>query len=79
MVLLRAHADQAVVVKEDAKGVTGRDQDVDAQVKLVALQQEGLVQVLLDDEVLLRRQLLAATDERDPERGGSDRKISAKK
>lgn len=38
MVLLRAHADEAVVVKEDAERVTGSDQDVDAQVKLVAFQ-----------------------------------------
>lgn len=38
VVLLRAHADEAVVVEEDAERVTGGDQDVDAQVELVALQ-----------------------------------------
>lgn len=37
MVLLRAHADEAVVVEEDSERVTGGDQDVDAQIKLVAL------------------------------------------
>lgn len=30
MVLLRAHANKAVIVEEDAKRVTGSDQDVDA-------------------------------------------------
>lgn len=38
VVLLRAHADQAVVVEEDAERVARSDQDVDAQVELVALQ-----------------------------------------
>lgn len=37
MVLLRAHADEAVVVEEDSERVTGGDQDVDAQIELVAL------------------------------------------
>lgn len=68
MVLLRAHANKAIIVEEDAKRVTGSDQDVDAQVELVAFHQEGLVQVFLNDEVLLGWQLLAATDKRDPEK-----------
>lgn len=66
MVLLCAHANQAVVVEENAEWVTGSDKDVDAQVKLVALHQEGLVQVLLNDKVLLGWQLLTVTDKRDP-------------
>lgn len=43
MVLLCAHTNEAVVVKENAERVTGSDEDVDPQVKLVALHQEGLV------------------------------------
>lgn len=66
MVLLGAHANQAVVVQENSKRVAGSDQDVDAQVKLVALHQEGLVQVLLNNKVLLGWQLLTVTDKRDP-------------
>lgn len=62
VVLLRAHANEAVVVKENAQRVTGSDEDVDPQVELVALHQEGLVQVLLNDKVLLRWQLLTVTD-----------------
>lgn len=67
MVLFRAHANQAVVVKENAKRVAGSDQDVDAQVKLVALHQKRLVQVLLDNKVLLGRKLLTVSDKPDPE------------
>lgn len=66
VVLLRAHANQAVIVEENAKWVAGSDEDVDAQVELVPLHQEGLVQVLLNDKVLLSRQLLAVADKRDP-------------
>lgn len=66
VVLLCAHANQAIVVEENAEWVTGSDKDVDAQVKLVALHQEGLVQVLLNDKVLLGWQLLTVTDKRDP-------------
>lgn len=66
MVLLRAHAHQAIVVEKNAKWVAGSDKDVDAQVKLVALHQKGLVQVLLNDKVLLGWQLLTVTDKRDP-------------
>lgn len=66
MVLLCAHADQSVIVEKNAKWVTGSDEDVDAQVKLVALHQEGLVQVLLNDKVFLGWQLLTVTDKRDP-------------
>ena len=62
MVLLCAHANQAVVVEENAEWVAGSDEDVDSQVKLVALHQEGLVQVLLNDEVLVGWQLLTVTD-----------------
>lgn len=66
MVLLCAHANQAVIVEENAKWVAGSDKDVDAKVKLVALHQEGLVQVLLNNKVLLGWQLLTVTDKRDP-------------
>lgn len=66
MVLFGAHANQAVVVEKNTKWVAGSDEDVDAQVKLVALHQEGLVQVLLNDKVLLGWQLLTVTDKRDP-------------
>ena len=66
VVLLCAHANQAVVVEKNAEWVTGSDEDVDAQVKLVSLHQEGLVQVLLNDKVLLGWQLLTVTDKRDP-------------
>lgn len=66
VVLLGAHANQAVVVEEDAERVARCDEDVDAQVELVALHQEGLVQILLNDKVLLGWQLLAVTDKRDP-------------
>ncbi len=62
VVLFCAHANQAVIVEKNAKWVAGSDKDVDAQVKLVALHQEGLVQVLLNDEVLLGWQLLAVSD-----------------
>ena len=65
VVLLGAHAHQPVVVQVDAQRVAGGDQDVDAQVELVALHEEGLVQVLLHDVVLLGWQLLAVTDQRD--------------
>lgn len=37
MVLLCAHADQAIVVEENAKWVTGSNKDVDSQIKFVAL------------------------------------------
>lgn len=66
VVFLGAHSNQAVVVEKNAKRVAGSDKDVDAQVKLVALHQEGLVQVLLNDKVLLGWQLLTVTDKRDP-------------
>lgn len=66
VVLLGAHANQTVIVQENAKRVTGSNQDVDAQVKFVALHQEGLVQVLLNNKVLVGWQLLTATDKRDP-------------
>lgn len=66
MVLLCAHTNQAVVVKENAKRVAGSDQNVDAQVKLVALHQKWLVQVLLNNKVLLGWQLLTVTNKRDP-------------
>lgn len=66
MVLLCAHANQAIIVEKNAKWVAGSDKDVDAQVKLVALHQKGLVQVLLNDKVLLGWQLLTVTDKRDP-------------
>lgn len=66
VVFLCSHTNQAVVVEEDAQRVAGGDEDVDAQIKLVALHQEGLVQVLLNDEVLLGWQLLTVTDKRDP-------------
>lgn len=66
VVFLCAHANQAVIVEKNPKWVAGSDKDVDAQVKLVALHQEGLVQVLLNDKVLLGWQLLTVTDKRDP-------------
>lgn len=66
MVLLCSHSNQSVIVKENAKRVAGSDKDVDAQIELVALHQEGLVQVLLNDKVLLGWQLLTVTDKRDP-------------
>lgn len=66
MVLLGTHAHQAVIVEENAKWITGSDKDVDAQIKLVAFHQEGFVQVLLNDKVLLGWQLLTITDKRDP-------------
>lgn len=67
VVLLGAHAHQAVVVEEDPERVAGGDQDVDAQVELEALHQEGFLQVLLHDEVVLARKLLAVADQGDPE------------
>lgn len=67
VVLLRAHANKTIVVEKNAKRVTGSDKDVDTQVKLVALHQEGLVQVFLNNKVLLGWQLLTVTDKRDPE------------
>ena len=66
MVLLCTHANQAVIVEENAKRVAGSDKDVDSQVELVSLHQEGLVQVLLNNKVLLGWQLLTVTDKRDP-------------
>lgn len=66
VVLLCAHANQTVIVEENAKWVTGSDKDVNAQVKLVALHQERLVQVLLNNKVLLGWQLLTVPDKRDP-------------
>lgn len=66
MVLLCAHADQAIVIEENPKRVTRSDEDVDTQVKLIALHQKGLVQVLLNNKVLLGWQLLTVTDKRDP-------------
>lgn len=62
MVLLCSHANQAVIVEKNAKWVAGSDEDVDAQIELVALHQEGLVQVLLNNKVLLGWQLLTVTD-----------------
>lgn len=62
MVLLCAHANQAVVVEKNAKWVTGGDENVDTQVKLVAFHQERLVQVFLNNKVLLGWQLLTVTD-----------------
>lgn len=62
MVFLCAHANQAIIVEKNAKWVTGSDEDVDAQVKLVTLHQEGLVQVLLDNKVLLGWQPLTVAD-----------------
>lgn len=66
VVLLCAHANKTVIVEKNAKWVTRSDEDVDAQVKLVALHQEGLVQVFLNNEVLLGWQLLTVSDKRDP-------------
>lgn len=66
VVFLCAHANQAVIVEENAKWVTGSDEDVNAQVELVALHQERLVQVLLNNKVLLGWQLLTVADKRDP-------------
>lgn len=37
MILLGSHPHQAVIVEEDPQRVAGGDQDVNAQVKLVAL------------------------------------------
>lgn len=71
VVLLGAHANKTVIVEKNAEWVTGSDKDVDAQVKLVALHQEGLVQVFLNDKVLLGWQLLTVTDKRDPGETGT--------
>ena len=71
VVLLCAHPHQAIVVQENAQGVAGSDQDVDPQVKLVALHQEGLVQVLLHNEVVLRREFLTIPNQRYPGSGNS--------
>lgn len=66
MVLFGTHAHQSVIIEENAKRITGSNKDVDAQIELVALHQEGFVQVLLNDKVLLGWQLLTVTDKRDP-------------
>lgn len=42
VVLLRTHPHQAVVVEEDTQRVTGSDEDVESQVKLIALHEKGL-------------------------------------
>ena len=67
MVLLCPHPDQAVVVQEDPQRIAGGDQDVDAQVELVAFHQKGLLKVLLHDEVVLTRKLFAVANQGDPE------------
>lgn len=65
-VFLCAHANQAVVIKKNTQRVAGSDEDVDSQVELVALHQEGLVQILLNNKVLLGWQFLTVSNKRDP-------------
>lgn len=64
MIFLCSHPYQAIIVEENPKRVAGRDQDVNTQVKFVALHQKGFVQVLLYNEVVLCREFFTIPNQR---------------
>lgn len=66
VVLLRTHPHQAVVVEEDTQRVTGSDEDIESQVKLITLHEKGLFQIFLHNEVIPDRKLLAVPYQRYP-------------
>lgn len=60
---LCAHSDQTVVEEEHAQGVTRGHQDVHSEVKLVTVDEERFLDVLLHDNVFQLRYLIGTSIE----------------
>ena len=71
-VLLRTHPQQPIIIEEDAERVTGGDQHIDAHVTFVAVNQEGFVQILLYNSVIILGNLFSITIQLDTERMGQN-------
>ena len=64
---------QPVLEDVDLERVVGLDVDIDAQVKLAAVDEEGLGQVALDDDRLASRDLAPLVDDTDADAAGRGR------
>ena len=61
----RGEPDEAVVVEEDAQRIARSNEDVDAKIEFVSVDQKWLVAIFLDDHVIVLGNLPTDNDNRD--------------